>query len=78
MDSEVSSVDIIVLIILIGLVFLMAWVIKMIKQTDQSRVDSLCKKGITIPLKAGSIADKIPFIGAIPPNDTTIKLKLNC
>lgn len=50
----------------------MIWIIRLIQKTDQSKVNNICKNGLSIPLKAGSI-----FTG-IPQNDATVNFKFNC
>jgi hypothetical protein len=82
MDSDITFVDITVLIVLIGLVFLMAWVIKLTGQIQDSKINSICKKPPSVTIKQGSIINKpasfpIPAV-IIPPNDLTIDFNLNC
>jgi hypothetical protein len=84
MDEDYSFIDVIILIILIGLVFLVAWILKMVYKLDQTKIEKFCKNGITVPLKAKSIIDKTKsgltgaVTGDVPPNDVSINFKLKC
>ena len=78
MDSDVTFVDIVVLIIIIVLIFLMAWVIKLTNQLQKSKIDKLCKKGLSINLKQGSLVQKLIGVGPIPSEDVQINFSLNC
>jgi hypothetical protein len=75
MDDDITFVDITVLLVLIVLVFLMAWVIKITGQFQDSKINSICKKPPSVTIKKGSIHSSLP---TIPPNDLTIDFNLNC
>jgi hypothetical protein len=79
-DSDITFVDIIVLLVLFVLVFLMAWVIKITNNIQDSKIDSVCKKGFSLNLKKGQIFSKV-LLGksiVIPPEDLPINFNLNC
>ena len=88
MDDDASLVDYVVLVILVALAFLVAWVIKLVYQLDQTKIEKFCSKGISVPLKANQIWNAIPnfpgkgliklAVGTSPPQDTEIKFKFNC
>ncbi len=85
MDDDASLVDYVVLVILVALAFLVAWVIKLVYQLDQTKIEKFCSKGLSVPLKQNQISDAIPkfpfrdsALGQMPPQDTEIKFKFNC
>ena len=80
MDDDITFVDITVLLVLIVLVFLMAWVIKITGQFQDSKINSVCKKPPSVTIKKGSIYNQTSFLGTvvIPPNDLTVNFNLNC
>ena len=81
MDDDITFVDITVLLVLIVLVLLMAWVIKITGQFQDSKINSICKKPPSVTIKQGSLFNnKIPLVGTfvIPPNDLTVNFNLNC
>jgi len=80
MDGDITFVDITVLIVLIGLVFLIAWVIKLTGQIQDSKINSICKNPPSVTIKKGSIYNQTSWLGTvvIPPNDLTVNFNLNC
>jgi len=69
-------VKLLTLILLIVLIFMVALTVKKLKDTDAVKIDNLCKKGITIPIKAGSVIDS--NIIKLPQTDENFTINLNC
>jgi len=55
---------------------MVALTVKKLKDTDAVKIDNLCKKGITIPIKAGSVIDS--NIIKLPQTDENFTINLNC
>ena len=79
-DSDITFVDITVLLVVFVLVFLMAWVIKIIYNIQESKIDSVCKKGFTLNLKKGQLFNTniLGIETPVPSEDLSINFNLNC
>jgi hypothetical protein len=82
-----NTIDIIMFTVLLGLLAGILWFIKLLNNTDQTKINKYCKQGPSFTVKAGSISDQIPdkykFLvkydtGVIPPSDLPINFKFNC
>ena len=71
-------VKLITLILLIVLIFMIALTVKRLRDTNAVKLDNLCKNGITVPVKTGSLLDMFGGGVKVPENDQTFTIKLDC
>jgi len=55
---------------------MIALTVKRLRDTNAVKLDNLCKNGITIPMKAGSVLDGLGQ--KLPATDQTFTIKLGC
>ncbi len=63
-------------IILLCLIFTVAFAIETIRKGDQQKLTNLCKNGIDVPLAKGSIINQGKLV--YPSEDTTFHVDLGC
>jgi hypothetical protein len=63
-------------IVLLCLIFTVAFAIETIRKGDQQKLSNLCKNGIDIPITKGSIMNKGSLV--YPSEDTTFHVDLGC
>jgi hypothetical protein len=81
--------DALICLILLAILFGVAYMYRLIQQLDVSKVAMYCEKGLSYQVKKGSLSSMVPSdfeyaptvlaaIGTSPPEDTQIKFKFNC
>jgi hypothetical protein len=70
------------------LLFLMVWVIRLLRNLDSTRVDKVCSGGPSVSLKKGQLTGLLgtdavssalaTMIGSVPTDDLNINAKLKC
>jgi len=81
-----DTIDIIMFTVLLGLLAGILWFIKLLNNTDQTKINKYCNQGPSFTVKAGYISDQIPSsysavvnsTGDMPPSDLPINFKFNC
>jgi len=63
-------------ILVLCLIFTVAYAIEMIRNGDQQRLANVCKNGVDIPIAKGSIVTQGKNI--FPSEDTTFHVDLGC
>ncbi len=63
-------------IVLLCLIYTVAFAIETVRKGDQQKLDNLCKNGIDIPIAKGSIMNNPPFV--YPSEDTSFHIDLGC
>jgi len=57
---------------------MIALTVKRIRDTDEVKINNLCKNGITVPVKAGSFLNALSGTIKVPANDETFTINLDC
>lgn len=89
MDSDPIEIeDIGIFAALSVLLFLMVWIIRLLRNLDSTRVDKVCAGGPSVSLKKGYLSGLLgtdvvssalaTMIGSVPTDDLNIKAKLKC
>ncbi len=74
-----NTIDIIMFTVLLGLLAGILWFIKLLNNTDQTKINKYCKQGPSFTVKAGSVPSPVHSLtGDIPPSDLPINFKFNC
>ncbi len=81
MSVTSDTIDIIMFTVLLALLAGILWFIKLLNNTDQTKINKYCAKNPSFTVKAGSVA--VPSLlhgltGDIPPSDLPINFKFNC
>jgi hypothetical protein len=63
-------------IVLLCLIFTVAFAIETVRKGDQQKLDTLCKNGIDIPIAKGAIMNKGSLV--YPDSDTSFHVDLGC
>jgi hypothetical protein len=63
-------------IVLLCLIFTVAFAIETVRKGDQQKLDTLCKNGIDIPIAKGAIMNKGLLV--YPSEDTSFHIDLGC
>lgn len=64
-------------IVLLCLIFTVAFAIETIRKGDQQKIINICKNGIDVTLPAGSIVNN-PTVLVFPSSDQTFHIDLGC
>jgi hypothetical protein len=91
MDPDPIDIeDIGILVALLTLFFLMVWIIRLLRNLDQTRIDKVCAGGPSVSLTKGQLSGlfdgTVSFaagiisgtVGTVPTNDLNIKANLKC
>ena len=91
MDSDPIEIeDIGIFAALSVLLFLMVWVIRLLRNLDQTRIDKVCAGGPSVSLTKGQLSGLFDgtasfaagiisgTVGTVPTNDLNIKANLKC
>jgi hypothetical protein len=94
MDPDPIEIeDVGILVALLTLFFLMVWIIRLLRNLDQTRIDKVCSGGPSVSLTQGELSNLIggdttdwygaakaikKKVGIVPPTNLNIKAKLKC
>jgi len=65
-------------IVLLCLIFTVAFAIETVRKGDQQKLDNLCKNGIDIPIAKGAIINNSTLNLMYPNEDTSFHIDLGC
>ena len=63
-------------IVLLCLIFTVAFAIETVRKGDQQKLDTLCKNGVDIPIAKGAIINQGSLV--YPSEDTSFHIDLGC
>jgi hypothetical protein len=91
MDPDPIDIeDVGILVALLTLFFLMVWIIRLLRNLDQTRINKVCSGGPSVSLTKGQLSGLFDgtasgvaafisaTVGTVPTNDLNIKANLKC